>query len=510
MPQALSYPGVYIAEAPSSVHTIVGVPTAITAFVGAAARGPINTPTAIQSPADYVRQFGGDGTSPLDRAIALFFLNGGGDAVVVRVGATAGPNAATTGNAAIGGITINAASPGGWGNLLSYTIDQHGVSDPLYNLTITYGGQPQVIETFTRVSTDATSPRSLARLLSSSNLVVVGPPPPLPAPGGPPTPPAAASALVTAKAVAFSGGNKTDPAPKESDLAASFPFASDRNTFFNLLVLTPVGGATDVAPTTLAAAAEFARQHRAMLIADAPAGWRTIDAAVNGRDTDLFQPFGSGARDNAAVYFPRLELTDPDGNAIPDVAPSGAIAGLYAATDTARGVWKAPAGIGVQISGASDLAIRMSDDDNGRLNPVAVNCLRSLPIVGDVVWGARTMSGDDLSASQWKYVPVRRLALYIEESLYRGTQWVVFEPNDEPLWAQVRLNIGAFMHDLFRQGAFAGQTAKDAYFVQCDKNTNPQADIDNGILNVIVGFAPLKPAEFVVVTIQQIVGDIQV
>lgn len=508
MPQALSYPGVYIAEAPSSVHTIVGVPTAITAFVGAAARGPINEPTAIQSPADYARNFGGDGTSPLDRAITLFFQNGGGDAIVVRVGATTGPNASTVASATIGGVTVNAASPGGWGNLLSYTIDQNGVSDPLYNLTITYGGQPQASESFTRVSTDATSPRSLARLLASSNLVVVGPPPPPPAGG--PTPPVPASGLVTTKPVVFAGGNKTDPALKEADLLASYPFVANNNTFFNLLVLTPVGGATDVAPATLAGAADFARQHRAMLIADAPAAWKTVDGAVNGRDAEFFQPFGSGARENAAVYFPRLELTDADSNAVPDVAPSGAVAGLYAATDTARGVWKAPAGIAVQISGASDLAIRMSDLDNGRLNPLAVNCLRSLPVLGDVVWGARTMSGDDQSASQWKYIPVRRLALYIEESLYRGTQWVVFEPNDEPLWAQVRLNIGAFMHGLFRQGAFAGQSAKDAYFVQCDTNTNPQADIDNGILNVVVGFAPLKPAEFVVITIQQITGDIQV
>jgi phage tail sheath protein FI len=281
------------------------------------------------------------------------------------------------------------------------------------------------------------------------------------------------------------------------------------NTFFNLLVVTPLTG-HDVDPNALAAAAQFAHDHRAMLIADAPSTWASVTDAANGRDA-FFGNFGSNQRTNAALYFPRLTLADPKtGNPITNVGPSAAVAGLYAATDVSRGVWKAPAGIAVQIGGISELALRMSDAENGRLNPVAINCLRSLPVVGNVVWGARTFIGDDESASQWKYVPIRRLALYIEESLYRGTQWVVFEPNDEPLWAQVRLNVGAFMHTLFRQGAFQGTTASDAYFVKCDKDTNPQADIDAGILNVIVGFAPLKPAEFVVIKIQQIAGQIAV
>jgi len=125
-----------------------------------------------------------------------------------------------------------------------------------------------------------------------------------------------------------------------------------------------------------------------------------------------------------------------------------------------------------------------------------------------VVWGARTRRGDDGMADEYKYVPVRRLALFLEESLYRGTQWVVFEPNDEPLWAQIRLNVGAFMHNLFRQGAFQGTTPKDAYFVRCDRETTTQSDINLGIVNIHVGFAPLKPAEFVVLKIQQIPGDI--
>jgi len=156
-----------------------------------------------------------------------------------------------------------------------------------------------------------------------------------------------------------------------------------------------------------------------------------------------------------------------------------------------------------------ELSYKLTDGENGQLNPIGVNCLRTFPVIGNVVWGARTLEGADLLASEWKYVPVRRLALFIEESLYRGTQWVVFEPNDEPLWAQIRLNVGAFMHNLFRQGAFQGTSPREAYFVKCDGETTTQNDIDLGIVNILVGFAPLKPAEFVIIKIQQIAGEIQ-
>jgi phage tail sheath protein FI len=124
-------------------------------------------------------------------------------------------------------------------------------------------------------------------------------------------------------------------------------------------------------------------------------------------------------------------------------------------------------------------------------------------VYGTVVWGARTLQGNDERGSEWKYIPVRRTALFIEESLYRGTQWVVFEPNDEPLWSQIRLSVGAFMQDLFRKGAFQGTTPRDAFFVRCDAETTTQYDIDRGIVNIQVGFAPLKPAEFVIISIQQ-------
>lgn len=152
----------------------------------------------------------------------------------------------------------------------------------------------------------------------------------------------------------------------------------------------------------------------------------------------------------------------------------------------------------LRSTGVSGLSVKLNDGENGQLNPLGVNCLRSFPVIGQVAWGARTLEGADRLASEWKYIPVRRLALFIEESLFRGTQWVVFEPNDEPLWAQIRLNLGAFMQNLFRQGAFQGKTPREAYFVKCDKETTTQNDINQGIVNVLVGFAPLKPAEFVI------------
>src|SRR5262249_25022931 len=212
---------------------------------------------------------------------------------------------------------------------------------------------------------------------------------------------------------------------------------------------------------------------------------------------------------NAATYFPRVDIADPLNNfQLRASAPSGTVAGIYARTDVARGVWKAPAGTETTLSGVQALEYRLIDGENGVLNPLAINCLRSFPVYGNICWGARTLNGADQIEDEYKYIPVRRMALYLEESLYRGLKWVVFEPNDEPLWAQIRLNVRAFMQNLFRQGAFQGKTPAEAYFVKCDKETTTQNDINLGIVNIVVGFAPLKPAEFVVIKIQQMAGQI--
>lgn len=206
-----------------------------------------------------------------------------------------------------------------------------------------------------------------------------------------------------------------------------------------------------------------------------------------------------------AVYFPWITALDPTGVSAEPVRlpPSGYIAGLFARTDGRRGVWKAPAGTEATINGATGLTINLTDTEQGILNRINVNCLRRFTASGIVSWGARTISSDP----EYKYVPVRRMAIMLRVSIYNGIQWAVFEPNDEGLWSQLRLNITSFMMTLFRQGAFQGATPSQAFFVKCDGETTTQADIDLGIVNVLVGFAPLKPAEFVVVKISQKAGQ---
>jgi uncharacterized protein len=286
-------------------------------------------------------------------------------------------------------------------------------------------------------------------------------------------------------------------------------YALDKADLFNLLCIPPHDRATDVEDALIEDAIAYCQKHRAMFLIDPPRAWTDRALAVAGVNATP-SVIGSASR-NAAIFFPRLRAPDPlRENQIEDFAPCGAVAGVIARTDSERGVWKAPAGLAATLVGAPDLSVRLNEDDIGQLNPLGVNCLRVMPGTGRVVWGSRTREGADRLASEWKYLPVRRLTLFIEESLYRGTQWVVFEPNDEPLWASIRLNIGAFMHSLFRQAAFQGKTAREAYEVKCDSETTTQNDIDRGIVNIVVRFAPLKPAEFVVIKIQQLAGQVQV
>src|ERR1035437_7839410 len=267
---------------------------------------------------------------------------------------------------------------------------------------------------------------------------------------------------------------------------------------FNLLILP---GVTD--PGILVNAAVYCQERRAFLIADAPPWAQTPDQMVQAI-TGTALPKTS----YAAVYFPWIKIADPlNAGRLRSVAPSGTIAGLYTRNDRAHGVWKAPAGTEATLAGVQAMDYPLTDSESAVLNPLGVNCIRLFPVFGPVAWGARTLQGDDQTAGDWKYIPVRQLALFLEESLYRGTKWAVFEPNAEPLWAQIRLSIGAFMQNLFLQGAFQGQTPSDAYFVKCDKDTTTQNDINLGSVNIIVGFAPLKPAEFVVVKIQQMAGQ---
>lgn len=294
-------------------------------------------------------------------------------------------------------------------------------------------------------------------------------------------------------------------------------FALDKVPLFNILCLPRIARVSGMTDTTenfavdqieqvISNATTYCEKRRVFLLLDTPSNVANVPQIK-----DWLTQKAIRRHKNLALYFPRLQIADPLENSRQrSFGASGTVAGLYARTDATRGVWKAPAGTEATLRNVSKLEYVLTDPENGTLNPLGINCLRNFPEYGNISWGARTLDGSDQQASEWKYVPVRRLALFIEESLYRGTQWVVFEPNDEPLWAQIRLNVGAFMHNLFRQGAFQGTTPRDAYLVKCDKETTTQNDINLGIVNILVGFAPLKPAEFVIIKIQQMAGQIEV
>jgi uncharacterized protein len=516
MPAALTFPGVYVEEIPSGVRTITGVATSITAFIGAARRGPIDTPIRVQSFAEFERKFGGLWReSPMTYAVSHFFQNGGSDALIVRVAggtATAATGAADT-------LNLVAASVGEWGERLRVRVDHDTRpevgTEQLFNLTVLDPGLGTT-ERFLNVSVLPAHPRFITKVLQEeSNLVrVTGA-----VPGAKPGATAAApNDPLPPGSIAFNtdggdGGGISDADVSAATLEGSKRglWALEKADIFNLLCIPPFSFTGDVGAQTRSAAAVYARTRRAFYIADPLVVWDEPSDLLSGGNSVDGATWGMARTDSAAVYFPRLRMPDPlQEGRLSDFAPCGAMAGVFARTDTERGVWKAPAGIDATLNGVAELTVKLTDGENGQLNPAGVNCLRAFPEIGRVVWGARTLRGADSLASEWKYIPVRRLALFIEESLFRGTKWVVFEPNDEPLWAQIRLNVGAFMQNLFRQGAFQGRSPREAYFVKCDRETTTQNDINLGIVNIVVGFAPLKPAEFVVIKLQQMAGQIAV
>ena len=518
MPATLTYPGVYIEEVPSGVRTITGVATSVTAFIGRALRGPSDRPRLVQSFAEFERVYGGMwADSMLPYSVHQFFLNGGRDALICRV-----HNDATAASVTLpDDFELSAASEGEWGERLRARVDHDTRpaepgegANTLFNLTVKDTGTGAV-ERFLNVSVEEGHRRFVTDVLAAeSELVRVEGVEGRPTAHG--APPAGADPLEDDASSTKFGTNGSDGDPlSDTDISAPALEAPRRGLWmlehadlFNLLVIPPLRPDQDVGKATWDAAAAYCKRERALLIVDGPAAW---DAAsdVTPAAVDAVVSQGDDMT-NAALYFPRLRVADPlRENRLSTFAPSGAVAGVYAKTDAQRGVWKAPAGLDASITGAADLTVRLTDGENGQLNPRGINCLRAFPVHGRVVWGSRTLRGADALASEWKYVPVRRTALNIEESLYRGTQWVVFEPNDEPLWAQIRLNAGAFMQNLFRMGAFQGRSPAEAYFVKCDAETTTQNDINLGVVNIHIGFAPLRPAEFVVIRIQQMAGQVE-
>jgi hypothetical protein len=500
MALTLNTPGVYIEEVPSGVRTITGVATSIALFIGWAARGPAGTPTRISSFADYTRVYGGlDRNTLLGYSVRHFFDNGGADAYVIRIAHTD----AKVASVAFGDLTVEASSSGGWTKDYRIRVTRRPDDATRFKLEVLdHPTKESVVETFQDLSMSSTDARFINTVVNGRSLYVTT------KVKSPFATPADAINKLDAAAAGDSGTvldpNSTNAAAKAAFHAAVLALfgpgtVTDRIELFNIVC---VPGESD--PTTVGKLQQECARKRAFLLVDCLEGdtVTSLDAALPAAI------IGESAR-NSALYFPWTVCPDPlQQGALRNFPPCGFVAGICARTDGSRGVWKAPAGSDASVNGALALAVTMSDAENGRLNPRGINCLRTFSAYGNVVWGSRTLDGSDARPSDWKYVPVRRMALFLEESLYRGTQWVVFEPNDEPLWAQIRLNVGAFMQNLFRQGAFQGRTPREAYFVKCDRETTTQNDINLGIVNIHVGFAPLKPAEFVVIRIQQIAGEI--
>lgn len=533
-----TYPGVYVEELSSGVRSVAAVPTSITAFVGRALRGPTDTydvpdqvPTVLNSFADYERIFGGLWTeSSMSYAVRDFFQNGGAQALIVRLFQTSGgqDNSHIVAATSVVGspMRLISATPGSWGNRLRVTID-HDTREPeqpgealdsLFNIKIelvpdtgvaSLQQRPdlgtRIEETYANVTCVPGLPNSLGTvLLNKSKLMRVE------TPATTALRPDAGTVSVTVTAddgARLAIGNFNNGAGPRLGLNALL-----RADLFNMLCIPPYLSTGEVEDLVITAAATLCRSRRAFLILDSPAAWDEISdvtSVTTGVGT-IANMVGTDNARNAAVFFPRLQMPNPlRQNQMETFASCGAVAGVFARTDVQRGVWKAPAGLDAGLTGTSALSVPMTDAENGQLNPLGVNCLRAMPGTGPVIWGSRTLRGADrLADTDWKYIPVRRLALFLEESIFRGTQWAVFEPNDEPLWSQLRMNIGAFLQTLFRQGAFQGSSPREAYFVKCDRSTTTQTDINNGIVNILIGYAPLKPAEFVILKFQQMAGQI--
>lgn len=484
-------PGVYLEELPGAPRSIEGVPTSVALFIGWVARGQLDAPVRVTSVADYAAHFGPpDARSDLGPSIAHFFANGGSDAWVVRLAADDATVAMGEGEA----VRIAASSSGAWGNRVRVKLVKRRGRSTRFRLDVREGSaRSPVVERFDDVSLAADDTRHAPTIVNavSARIRIET------------TGDATGRAVTRSQALRLVGGSDgsvlvAGSEPFRAALLKCFEAGGtvDAIDRFNLLC---VPGETSPATQALLQAACLAR--RAFYIADCAAN-ATVDSLTKGPDPSLL---GKGA-DCAALYAPWALATDAAQRgaspaAVRSYPPCGFVAGIYARIDAAHGVWKAPGGSNACLIGSAGLALAIDDGHNDLIGRAGINCLRHFAASGDVVWGSRTMAAAHGRNTDWKYVPVRRLALFIEASVADGLQWVVFEPNADALWEAVRRAVGNFLQDLWTLGAFAGSTARDAYFVHCDRTTMTQADIDTGRLNIEIGFAPTRPAEFVIIRI---------
>jgi hypothetical protein len=544
---ALLHPGVFVQEVPGGVRSIEGVATSTTIFVGETERGPLE-PTKILNAGDYARQFGAQlrhrtpsGTTDTVVAVRvamryevdLFFQNGGSVAYIQRANGTGTANVIAT---AVRSTLLLATSPGEWGNHIFVVITNSAADIPpttspdtpgdrRFRVTVYYqppGGTAGLVEDFDRLTTLKSDENFVVDVLKRSfyvrwavdaSGVAIEPP----ARNAVDTLPAntKVTELTQAQLQAITGAQFTSAATNVDAPASDADLAT---------ILHKLDGIDDAA--ILIGATEKWVDGTTFAQANVQTYYNTFQSYTDGRPKqDLFYlgdlpSFAGSATTTAAVasaasaarafnhstfigmYWPHIVVADPVGPTLTStitIPSSGAVAGAFARTDARRGVWKAPAGVEATIGGGTRMLFDIIDAQQDDLNPIGVNVIRLIPGAGTVVWGSRTTRPD----SEWRYVPVRRTAMFLRKSIFNGIQFAVFEPNDTALWATLRATIGAFMETQFRNGAFAGTTTKEAFFVKVDSETTTPDDQAAGIVNILVGFAPLRPAEFVVVKLSQ-------
>jgi uncharacterized protein len=511
MPQYLS-PGVYVEEVEAGSKPIEGVGTAVAAFVGLAEQGEVNRPTLVTNWTQFTTNFGGFiKGSYLAHAVYGYFQNGGGACYVVRIGAN-GNGSKPVAKAALSSgakpdletYRVTAREEGAAGDDVSVEIKEppaakeeteESKAENSFTFVVKKGGKP--VETYDNVTTDGRSKTYVVTVVNEqSNLVRIE---------------ELAKASLSelrprAGTVSLSGGGLVAAAPRldPDDYVGD---SADRTGFGGLEAIDDVTmvcvpdlmaayqqGAIDlegVKAVQLGMIAHCELMGDRMAILDSPPGlnaqqikeWR-VDVA--GYDSKF-----------AALYWPWVKVFDPASGTNEFVPPSGHMAGIWGRNDDTRGVHKAPAN--EVIRGVIDLELNITKSEHDQLNPSGINCIRSFPGRGIRVWGARTLSSD----AEWRYINVRRLFNFLEKSILRGTQWVVFEPNDMDLWGRIRRTITAFLTRTWRDGALFGATPADAFFVKCDSETNPPDVIDAGQVVCLIGVSPVKPAEFVVFRLSQ-------
>ncbi|MEO6316671.1 MAG: phage tail sheath C-terminal domain-containing protein [Chitinophagaceae bacterium] len=500
MPVKPTYPGVYVEEIPIGARSIAPASTSVALFIGRMPWGSVDLPVMCNSYGDFEREFTGDPTlGALPHAVRLFFSNGGTQCYVMRLNGTtaAGERArAAVANTAEGKLMATAVHPGTAGNTIRFVISHPPGQTDAYTFTVqifrvknTAAALKTDLEVYDGVSLQTSSPTYIGNYVKSRWLkfdVINN--------EGRPDENARGA---DREFIPYSVGAGTDgEGLSVEDYRQAFITCGNKIDIFNLLLLP---ADTSLVDTQLLwkHASGFCQERRAFLLLDPPTAWTGTDPGA--MSTSLVALYPDLVKDHSAVFFPNILINDSGTQQ--ELGPAGAIAGVIARTDANRGVWKSPAGMEAILTGITGLAYRLNEYESETLNRQGINAIRIFPS-GIVNWGARTMAGNDQFASEWKYIAVKRTALFIEESLYRGLQWVVFEPNNENLWAQVCLTAGAFLQYLYRQGAFQGASADKAYFIRCDTSTNTQQDINLGRLNIQIGFAPLKPAEFVIIHVQ--------